>query len=822
MNLILHQFKTDWRHFYAGVLGLWALFAAQLALAGAVLDLSRALGFLLLFLKIIFGAVLLARIIQADPLAGSSAQWLTRPLRRPQLFWAKSAFLFVCLLAPGWIPQLLIGKWHHYTFDMFLASGAGWWLLNLAGAGFLAALAALTPDLPRFFLMLGVFLAGFFVSAAAFVFRGSRDAGSPHSSCVIITAVIVDGLLLSGCALLVWIWQYRTSRSWPGLGVLGLGVLALPWMLGAWTWNGLAPRRHLLPPLPLTSLDGFAPPGDLSEGQVLWSEFLLTGLPPHSLVVAEAAQGTFQPDGQEHAYRLALPAGAYHGGGDYYWRGRALPTDSFQAPDYWAVIRGFFPPETLWIGQPARDGGGVPRADELFKKFPGHPLPGRLDCQLALDEFSVAPVVRVPLRPGAWTVAPGIRVVVHSLTPQPAGVMVDLEEIQATPLLSRKESYADTRVNGASQLCTYVLYHPDSGEADVLDRQAVATAILDFLDGELHQSQQFLLPYPILQERLAGVSLRDYLDKASLCVFVPVYQGTHQQPLRQDHCDLSRIHYASPDDADDQKSLEFIRQTLLSPSPTAAQTTEYLDAILQHLPDNPGEADRRTILSRLEAIGSRGLPLLLARLPLEVRTESDYVFPLLTKLATREQLPELREALGRDLRLADWFQQMNWADDARDILLARLGDHRRTFPPVALGLAAAARNPATYPDLTWHFVRLAGQQARVAAVLAQCPGFDLAGAVREAWSRVRLGLSPAGELALLAAQQGVADAFNQVVIQLERSQDSPLHRQDQARQIAALTDYKGADDTAPEWLSAHLGRFEYDAAARRYRVRGSQ
>ena len=116
---------------------------------------------------------------------------------------------------------------------------------------------------------------------------------------------------------------------------------------------------------------------------------------------------------------------------------------------------------------------------------------------------------------------------------------------------------------------------------------------------------------------------------------------------------------------------------------------------------------------------------LLARLPLPPRTESDYIFPFLTQFATRAQLPELRSALSRDVHLAGWFHQMKWDDDARDVLLRQLPDHRQVFTPAALRMVADAHDPATYPDLTWHFVRLENQQPSVATNLAACPGFDL-------------------------------------------------------------------------------------------------
>jgi hypothetical protein len=57
MQLIIHQFKTDWRHFRGGVLLLWGLYAGQLLSAGAFMPVQvlEALSGLLLFIQLILG-----------------------------------------------------------------------------------------------------------------------------------------------------------------------------------------------------------------------------------------------------------------------------------------------------------------------------------------------------------------------------------------------------------------------------------------------------------------------------------------------------------------------------------------------------------------------------------------------------------------------------------------------------------------------------------------------------------------------------------------------------------------------------------------------
>ena len=73
MDLIIHQFMTDWRHFRLSLVGLWTLFAAQLILADSFIDANTADGLqeLLLLLQILAGGSVIAQIIHADALVGA-------------------------------------------------------------------------------------------------------------------------------------------------------------------------------------------------------------------------------------------------------------------------------------------------------------------------------------------------------------------------------------------------------------------------------------------------------------------------------------------------------------------------------------------------------------------------------------------------------------------------------------------------------------------------------------------------------------------------------------------------------------------------------
>lgn len=825
MNLIVHQFKTDWRHFRGGLLGLWGLYALQLLLAASFVggDAEESLQPVLLFVQIFAGGFLLARLVQADALVGGEAQWLTRPVRRFHLYWAKTAFILAFVVFPRLMPQMILDACHHYSFGLFVASVAGLLLFTLVIVFFVAAVAALTPDLPRFFLAVGGFLGGCLIWTMVLSVRFAHTPG--HAPSYYASAVAAGLWFFLAVAALVWTWQVLGGRAVAGYCALAVGVLVLPWMMFAWPRDFLRPEPVPIPPPPISSLNDTA---DDTNGQPLWGQFVISGLTARSMVVAQNVSANFKPKEQAKAYSLPSfrpmmvvnRGGAL--GGDRLTFDRVLPMDSPQQADFMAVIRSFFPAETLWNGEPDNswnNWGGFPDVSGIMKKDTNRPAMGGFHADAEMDEFKVVPAAQVPLRPGTWNLAPGERLSIRGLKPQPGGLELNLEIYRATPLLSADRYRFAARSGMMHSFYTLVLYNPEWGEADILNNN-FSYAMPVTLLGETREVVRFTLPLPVLQQRLAGVSLQEFLGKARLWVFQPEYAGTFKESIQQNDFNLSEVQTWSSHQTANTKDELDIQRAVLPRSPTSAQLGGYLDTIFQHLPEFYSEPGRKKVVAKLEAIGSNGLPALLARLPMDPQNETAYVFPMLTKLATREQLPDLQAALARDPNLADWFENQRWSDDARPVILRTLGNHRLSFPGSALRIAAEARDPASYPDLAWHFERLDWGQAEVAKALSRCPGFDLPAAVQAAWERVRLGLNQPGDLALVAARQGLPDAFNQAVVWLEQSRNDPRYDQRQAMELAAMTSFKGQPAEAVGWLSANLGGFTYNSVSHRYLLPG--
>lgn len=816
MNLILHQFKTDLRHFRWQLLCLWLAFAVETALSAAHSLSVMGVGMMYLLLTLweaILVLTLVASLIQADALVGTSAAWLTRPVRRAHLFWSKSGFILLCLFAPRLGSQCLAWAWRGYSFHLGLAAAAESLLLCSAFVLLVAVLAALTRDLGRFFLAAGITIGGIFASSATVemlvhagglhrTYLNNEDGGQA-------SAQTVGWLVLAAAGMFAWYWQARRGGWRTAALALATGLLAFPFITTVWSKNFLGYKLLPTAPLTLTLLDTNRPAAGETRGQVLSQELVVSGVPDRQIAVIQnlSAGIRFQNDYQT----TWLPKM-----GPPYAGRRTRPRESEQKNNYFELIEQFFPSNTIWFNDNFNYGTSTAFYDEkIYKRFPQGPPPGTVDGSAMVDLFAVKKVAESPLRAATFPVLPGLRVTIQNVQLVNGAIRLELDECRAQLLFNRDVDTSDPQ-NYGEPYCTYVLYHPGSGEAFVVSQHNAQQYFPPLMSGEAHQSLQLRFPYPALRECLAGVTATDWLHEARLCVFAPAYAGTTALTFHSNHYYMpvtydGNLRRQKEKAADTQT----IANATLPENPTDAQRDAYLDEILPNIPVNLDSALRKSITSKLTALGTNGMPALLRRLPLAQNVENTVVFPVIKKLATRDQLPELCAALQRDNNATGLFLGKPWEEEARAVLVAKLPDHREPLSPESLRIVAGAKDPATYADLYWHFVHLQYGQPQVIKALKECPGFDTAAAVREAWHNARLGIVSTDDLATPAAAQGLPEALNLAIIHVE-SLDDLKSQQRALAPLAALTGYTGPTNLTLPWLTANIAHFQYDEVQQRY------
>jgi ABC-type transport system involved in multi-copper enzyme maturation permease subunit len=253
-SAVAHLMRKDLgehRAWFAAFVGLVALRAA---LVGSRIDASvndqnllLSLSLASFLLTILHGALLVAlavQLVQGDRLVGTTAFWLTRPVRRVDLVLAKlgtavAAFVAVPMILDALVMVVSGLAWAEVPAAM--AEGA---MMRLAIALPVMALASVTSD-----------LAGFVVSAVAALFATlaveaavqwlrlvpSRSMASAYSATVVVAGVLIVG------ASAAFAHQGFTRRRGRTVGVMCavglLGLFAANW----WTVDFVSPREGLEP-----------------------------------------------------------------------------------------------------------------------------------------------------------------------------------------------------------------------------------------------------------------------------------------------------------------------------------------------------------------------------------------------------------------------------------------------------------------------------------------------------------------------------------------------------------------------------------------------
>ena len=163
MNLILHLIRKDFRHLRV-LLAVWlGLAILQAVLIGSGLHtrasdmrflfaLSQFIG-LLSLLKTLLLIMVVSQLVQSDSTVGSTAFWLSRPISGRKLLASKSLFLVLTVIIPVVLVEALLLLSNGVTLTDTLRSIPQIVLFQLFLTAVPMMLAALTPNLPKLFLL---------------------------------------------------------------------------------------------------------------------------------------------------------------------------------------------------------------------------------------------------------------------------------------------------------------------------------------------------------------------------------------------------------------------------------------------------------------------------------------------------------------------------------------------------------------------------------------------------------------------------------------------------------------------------------------------
>jgi len=195
---------------------------------------------------VVIWIVCVASLIQDDPLVGSTAFWLTRPIAPTQLLGAKLLGLFVCIIAPSLLLEAIVmAAWRASPGVIFVALLQESWMLALVSLVFMF-LASVTSTVVRVLIVMAVVVTGELVALqilSAMIRRQVAAGGSLPPPTVMIglpfgfmdpNVLALGGTFFAIGVLFTISYQYRHRRSGAAIAFF-LAVIAVTWMVqGAW------------------------------------------------------------------------------------------------------------------------------------------------------------------------------------------------------------------------------------------------------------------------------------------------------------------------------------------------------------------------------------------------------------------------------------------------------------------------------------------------------------------------------------------------------------------------------------------------------------
>jgi hypothetical protein len=186
------------------------------------------------FAEIVIVALIVSLVIHEDSLVDARAFWLTRPIPRGQLFFAKLTTIAVVIFAPALSALAILLAWYHVPPVYMMRAGFEVVLWLAFPLVFLIAAATLTSNLSRYLLLLfGSILTMLTIFGLMETFRSPVPAGimtearlprSPDPARqVTVTLILIAGF----CATLHLFYRRRDWRIALGAFALVFGLAGL-------------------------------------------------------------------------------------------------------------------------------------------------------------------------------------------------------------------------------------------------------------------------------------------------------------------------------------------------------------------------------------------------------------------------------------------------------------------------------------------------------------------------------------------------------------------------------------------------------------------
>jgi hypothetical protein len=834
MRLITHLVKTDIRRLWALLVVWLALLALRGALLGANVspadhatrELFGTLGNLVPKLEIMLLFVIVPLLVLADPLVGTTAFWLTRPISRQALFQSKTLFVAAVLILPAVLVNVIVFMANGLTLRDVALAVPETVMAQVSLVMVAAVLAAVTPGFGRYAIVgvaFAVALEGSemvvqwarsYVDSAS-VMRRQLDFSLARSSFVATSLWI---MVAGGIVVAHQYFTRKTARSIAAAALFAAAALAAQHL---WAWDFLAPR------LP----ESAAPPFDLSKVKVemhgsintneemaargvpqkeLWTSIDEEGVPTSYLLLPkrvrphlQSADGTALETREPRENQLVIET-----------HSNAL--------------------DSALGGIPVINAGDAQTAvttlftmsEDAYHQYRDQPLSFWADIDFEAVKFAVA--AEMPVTKGARFDHGSLRIMITGILRQPDGVDILLRERQPNLLLDRANRFSPMP-QPHSYWPVYVLRNKKRKEAVMQNRDNGQWRSGPPLGEEPLVNRAVHLsfgPEPMCN-RLIPTLNDEWLADAELVRLDPAPALSFWKRLAVKDLKLNgKSGSKEPPDVPEPKQGP-LPEIDLPPNASKTQVKEYINSILLTTLRRKKFQEDDPQVAMLVKVGAQNLGALL-----EVRSglksssnfewgsgtqTAAYLDAAIKQLARPEDKDLIIRALPFDDQLAEIVVEKGFQADAREVLMTRLSHERDSLPIAWIKAVAALQDPATYPELRSYFIRCSNRKSTF-AVIRMLPGFELVDAVAEAWKKAKYDDWGATWLCGIAAEYGHADAL-QKAADILRTTNRKDYLEETREVLKKLTPASGDDPALLAWFDANRDKLVFDQQSKKYIVK---
>jgi len=808
MNLVSHLFKKDVRRLRVSLIFwfLTVLLASGVNLIQvptgdlAVQSILRLVLALVAMCQFIMMALIVPFLMHSEPLTGTTAFWLTRPIKRSDVLKSKLLFAGLFLLLLPVVTNVVLLVANQVPVAYILASVPETLLSSIGSLLLLMTLSVLTRSFGRFALAGGGYL---IIMVILGVFIGIFRRFYLPESAPTATALTDSRALLSGLGGVLLLsaiifFQYRTRRTGWAFLLLAMELILVlciglycPWTLFRMPAGALTEKET--GGISLVVADGqfsyvsdaFSLNGNKNPKKNIQGEFQYSGLPTNSFAVF------FQIDAIFAASDEMVTSTVFKNGRSYSSGINESALDQVLAP--LSLIKGnkCFSSSSVLLK--------ITEADYLAVQN----IPGLYEADVSFNVFRYQLAAFLPLEIGAEYSSGVNRQRIESVFHETRGCTVILRQQSINPLFKRDRS------PGVGGKYLYLLVNKKTGDAYLPERA-------NFMVGNISSGSSLSIQNKPLRfssidkGRFANPIDEDWLKDAELMIIETQWLGDAIKHVEDETFSFGdsggsgrmKPDTGAKDNAEALSKIEF-------PDNASREEVEiYIQKINKISSTQSSFSPNDLQVCMLAEVGPENVDLLIQ----ESKRFDNYNIWAIEKIAGPEHKELILQNLSRLPDLITVVVKHEWEIDAREVLLKGLKT-RENLPRGWIHAVAGLEDPETYPALIMYFENGSNKIYTYNAI-RNLSGVDLTDAVLKAWKQVRYSSVEweVRSLSPVAIEYGIVDSLDFAARQLLSDQGddwNPIRE--------AVNRYVGvfySDENFSKWLKQNKGTIYFDSEAK--------